>query len=388
MLPCGMLKQVKASGGWISMCTYQGQMQPFLSVRSSLPTSDLLLRLSGSALTTCFYTHNRRVPFPNESTSVSDFKFLKKHLSLEGRVVPTYNTSMNNSSTGIFSVFKGLLFLRRDACSRLWRRWRQTAHFILSLIYTSFGVTLRPPCSSSVTCAMFCSYLQEEEEEEAEEEGHWVCDRCARRWNHSYLPFLKVVNLWEVCLSHNCRRSLYLVQTWTRARELTPWSRRSRHRGKKEGNKKRKRKSEGAEGRWTPWGWKSCQTPTCTGGDRRGQTAMEARPGNASGESPPAGGDVTICQSQGRSSSSSFSCILSFLPYLNRCLPLCETLLIWSRRLTLGCIMQRKRRLVCVAWQNLLELCCKKDWWVQMTGSICSVNRSRLSDRLITKSRL
>lgn len=106
-----------------------------------------------------------------------------------------------------------------------------------------------------------------------------------------YLPFLKVVNLWEVCVSH-CRRSLFLVQTWTPARELTPWSRCSQHsRGKKEGNKKGKRKSEGAEGRWTLWGWKSCQTPTCTGGDRRGQTAMGARPGNASGESTPAGGD-------------------------------------------------------------------------------------------------
>lgn len=40
---------------------------------------------------------------------------------------------------------------------------------------------------------------------------------------------------------------------------------------------------------------------------------MGARPGNASGESTPAGGDGTIR----RSSSSSFSCILSFLPYLN-----------------------------------------------------------------------
>lgn len=47
----------------------------------------------------------------------------------------------------------------------------------------------------------------------------------------------------------------------------------------------RKEGREWGKGRWTLWGWKSCQTQTCTDGDRRDRTAMQAWLGTASGES-------------------------------------------------------------------------------------------------------
>lgn len=63
---------------------------------------------------------------------------------------------------------------------------------------------------------MFCSYLQEEEEEEGEQRRRGTKSVIGVQGGETtplYLPVLKVVNLWEVCVSHHCRRSLYLVQT-------------------------------------------------------------------------------------------------------------------------------------------------------------------------------
>lgn len=46
----------------------------------------------------------------------------------------------------------------------------------------------------------------------------------------------------------------------------------------------RKERGREARRRWSLWGWKSCQTQTCTDADRRDQTVMEIWQQTASGE--------------------------------------------------------------------------------------------------------
>lgn len=294
MPPCGMLEQVKASrGGWISMCTYQGEMRPFLSVRNRLTTSDLLLRLSGYTLASClaFTVTTDVFPFQMQAREFQTSNFRKNICRWKDALFPraTLPWIIHPLALSMFSrdyCFCGGMpaVVCGDAGGKLhisFKPW--------STLHLASRVGLRVLHLSPVQCSVV-TCRRRRRRKQRRRGTKYVIGVQGSETTPLYLPFLKVVNLWEVCLSHNCRRSLYLVQTCTRARELTPWSRCSRHRGKKEGNKKGKRKSEGAEGRWTPWGWKSCQTQTCTGGDRRGQTAMEARLGNASGELTPAGG--------------------------------------------------------------------------------------------------
>lgn len=128
MPPCGMLKQVKASrGGWISLNALVSGGDAAFSLFNHIGSAAAAAVVGlYSRFMFGFYSHNRRVPFPNESRVSNLKKTNKKHLSLEGRVVPTRSTAMNNSSTGI-STFS------RDSCGGMPAETNCTFHFNLDL---------------------------------------------------------------------------------------------------------------------------------------------------------------------------------------------------------------------------------------------------------------
>lgn len=112
------------------------------------------------------------------------------------------------------------------------------------------------------------------------EEAQEVFDRCAGcETTPLYVSFLKGVSPGGVLFWRE--RTTARLNTHTFIRILFLWTECSQQtRSRKEG-----REGEWeAKGRWTLWGWKSCQTQTCTDEDRRDQTAMEVWQGTASGE--------------------------------------------------------------------------------------------------------
>lgn len=126
----------------------------------------------------------------------------------------------------------------------------------------------------------FSRYLLQEGGGEEQE----VFDRCAAcETTPLYMSSLKAVSPGGVRGRTSVATRLHLlfwIEHWHTLEYYCGLRVFSRQRGRKEG-----REGERPKGRWTLWGWKSCQTQTCTDEDRRDQTAMGVWLGTASGES-------------------------------------------------------------------------------------------------------